>query len=202
MSPRPPVPRAALARSWALLLTLLLALSSLLVPQQAFAHSSESSEGSPIIFTDIRFENDEFASGTQQRLDVEWKIEGEAQNPVRVELALPAGLSASNDRFGLAGPDGETAGECTIQNNTITCVADEDFINENPYEVSGDFFVRVPVPENNKETVERTYDIGGYENTVTLHRNTNWCTEDCTSESQWGGKWGCTTTSTTRSCGV
>ncbi|WP_286957151.1 DUF5979 domain-containing protein [Brevibacterium sp. UBA7493] len=190
MSPRPPVPRAALARPWALLLTLLLALSSLLVPQQAFANGSEPSDGSPIVFTDISFENDAFASGTQQRLNVEWKIEDRAQNPVRVELALPAGLSASNDRFGLAGPDGETAGECTVQNNTITCTADEDFINANPYEVSGDFFLRVTVTENNKETVERTFDIGGFDNTVTLHRNVNWCTEDCTSGQQRPGKRG------------
>lgn len=189
MSSRPPASRGALARTWAYLLTLLLALSSLLVPQQAFAGPAPQ-EGSPIVFTDISFESDEFASGTQQRLNVEWEIEGEATNPVTIELALPPGLSAANDRFRLAGPDGSPAGECTVQNNRITCIADEDFINENPHDVSGDFFIRVTATENNKETVDRTFDIGGFKNEVTLHRNVNWCTENCTHGKEWAGKWG------------
>ncbi|SMY12995.1 hypothetical protein BJEO58_02603, partial [Brevibacterium jeotgali] len=179
------------ARFTIYLLTLLVAFSStMMLPPIAAANTEAPGDGSPIVFTDISFEEDEFASGTTQRLDVDWEIEGEAQNPVTVTLDMPEQLNASNDRFALAGPDGESAGECLVQNNTITCTADEGFIENNPYDVSGSFFIRVSSTISNTETIEHTYDFGDFQNEVTLHRNVNWCEKDCEFGWQTEGKYG------------
>lgn len=180
-----------LARLTIYLLTLLVAFSStMMLPQAANATDKAPAEGSPIVFTDISFQNDEFASGTNQRLDVAWEIAGEAQNPVTVSLEMPEGLSASNDRFALAGPDGESAGECLVQNNTITCTADEDFIENNPHDVSGSFYINVRSTFTNTETIEHTYDFGDFQNEVTIGRNVNWCDDNCEYGSQGQGKYG------------
>ena len=184
-------PPGAYARFTTYLLALLLALgSTLMLPVTAHANGEAPAAGSPIVFTDISFQNDEFASGTTQRLDVAWEIDGEAQNPVTVKLAMPEGLNASNDRFSMAGPDGEAAGECLIENNTITCTADADFIENNPYDVSGSFFIRVSSSFTNTETIEHTFDFGEFQNEVTLHRNVNWCDDYCEYGSQGAGKYG------------
>lgn len=184
-------PPGAFVRFTTYLLALLVALgSTMMLPQAANANGEAPAEGSPIVFTDISFQNDEFASGTTQRLNVAWEIEGEAQNPVTVELALPEGLSGHNDRFALAGPDGEAAGECVVQNNTITCTADADFIENNPYDVSGSFHLNVTSTFDNTETIEHTFDFGDFQNEVTLHRNVSWCDENCEYGSQGEGKYG------------
>ncbi|AZL04592.1 DUF5979 domain-containing protein [Brevibacterium aurantiacum] len=184
-------PPGRLLRFTIYLVTLILALSSaLMLPTTASANTQAPADGSPIVFTDISFEKEEFPSGTNQRLSVSWKIEGEAQNPVTVSLDMPEGLNASNDRFTLSGPDGDPAGECLVQNNRITCTADEDFIENNPYDVSGSFYLTVQSTFTNTETIEHTYDIGGFENKVTILKNANWCDSNCEHGSQGQGKWG------------
>ena len=184
-------PPGAFSRFAAYLLTLLVALSStMMLPQAASAAGEAPGTGSPIVFTDISFEREEFASGTTQQLNVEWMIEGEAQNPVTVELALPEGLSGHNDRFALAGPNGDAAGECLVQNNTITCTADPQFIEDNPYDVSGSFYINVTSTIENIETVEHTFDFGEFQNEVVLHRNVNWCDDHCEFGWQGEGKYG------------
>lgn len=171
----------------ALLAVLLLAVTTLF----AFAPASPASaaDGSQVQIDSISFENDTVEDWTQQRLAVEWSIPEQAETPVSLTIPLPPELQGNPDAFPLVDPDGATVGQCTVSQTSVTCTVDDEYIEANPFEVSGSFFINAQVRLMNQEETEHTFDFGDHQETVTVTPSRNWCDTDCeyTGTNGWKG---------------
>lgn len=165
----------------------LLALTGIIAAPAAALAAPEDNQ---VRIDDVSFENDTIEDWTRQRLTVEWSIPAEAVAPVSLSLPLPEELHGLSDTFPMMGPDDQVAGECVVTETEITCTVDDAFIEANPYEVSGSFFIGVETRLDNREEVEKTFVFGEIEREVVVTPNRNWCTENCEFSDLWGGKYG------------
>lgn len=147
-------------------------------------------DASQVRIDDVSFENDTFNDWERQRLTVEWSIPAEAVAPVSLTLPLPEELHGLSDTFPMMGPDDQVAGECVVTETAITCTVDDAFIEANPYEVSGSFFIGVETRLDTRETVDKTFVFGDVTTNVTVNPSPNWCDENCEFGDFWGGKYG------------
>lgn len=139
---------------------------------------------------DISFRSGEIEDWNWQRVDVKWSIDAEAAPPVALTIDLPEGLFGHSETFPVFGPESREIGECVVTATRVTCSIDDEFITENPFGVSGDFYFEVQTRLDNREAVERTFDIGGFENEVVVSPSRNWCVDDCEFGGYGQGKWG------------
>lgn len=152
----------------------------------ANAPAAQAAGGDQVQIDSISFVNETFKDYTNQRVAVEWSIPGQAETPVTLTIPLPTELRGNPDVFPLSGPDGAKLGECTISATAVTCTVDDDYINENPFEVSGSFFFNARSQLFNREEVDHTFKFGDVEATATVTPSSNWCDTDC----EWGGSSG------------
>ena len=148
--------------------------------------AAQAADGSQVQIDSIEFENDTFEDYTNQRIAVEWSIPDQAETPVTLTVPLPPELVGNPDVFPLVGPDDAVLGECTVTATAVTCTVDDDYINENPFEVSGSFFFNAQSRLDNREETEHVFDFGDHQETVTVTPSRNWCTTNC----EWGGTTG------------
>ena len=181
----------------ALLAALLLAVVTLFTFSPASPAAAADSSQVQIDNIAIQYDGDEgvIEDWSYQRIDVDWSIPGEAETPVTLTIDLPDGFYGNPETFPVNGPDGP-AGECVVTRTQVTCTIDDAFIEANPHGVSGDFFFEARTENDNRENVNQTIDIGGFENEVVVTPSSNWCTEDCEFGEFWDGKWGSYDTAT------
>lgn len=127
----------------------------------------------------VSFETDTVADGSRQSLHVDWSIPAKATNPVTLAVDFPAEMKGYPDQFDMKGPNGETAGTCIVTATNITCTVDAEFIEANPYGVSGTFWFDVRTDLRNDTTTEHTFDFGGQSVPVTVEPNPAYCDEVC-----------------------
>ncbi|MBK0419912.1 hypothetical protein JD276_12810 [Leucobacter sp. CSA1] len=150
-----------------------------------------SAQAQPGTITSVDFQNEEFTDGSRQQINVDWTVDGTAENPVTVSIDLPEGLQGYTDRFDMIGADGEVAGECVVSTDRIDCVVDPEYVNSHPRNMSGSFFFFVDVRLGNDETVEHEFVFGSFTTSVTVTPPTsNPCTENCDFTGQGGYKSG------------
>ncbi|WP_375001236.1 DUF5979 domain-containing protein [Aeromicrobium sp. CTD01-1L150] len=176
-----------------LFLTFLLAVTTLSMAPFTAAHAA-----SEVQIDNIEIDSDDgtIEDWSWQRIAVDWSIPERAETPVSLTVDLPEGLYGNAETFPLFGPDEQEAGECVVSRTQITCTIDDDFIEANPYEVAGSFFFEARTEYDNREEVEHTFDIGGFENEVVVRPSRNWCETDCEFGGTGQGKWGSYNTQT------
>lgn len=168
-------------------LTLLAALL-MAIGLPALSSTAHAADGSQVTFDSIAFENEEFAGGSRQEIAVAWHVDGEAQAPLNVIIPLPEDLRGYSDRFTATGPGGVALGECTVSATQVVCAIDEDYIAQNPLQVSGTFTFLVDVNLYNTTEIERTFTFGEFEAPpVTITPNPAVCQTDC--EYAGSGAW-------------
>lgn len=160
-----------------MLVGLLLAL--LVVFGMAVAAPSPAHAAADVQIDNVSFENETVSDGTRQSLNVDWSIPALASNPVTLSVDFPDGLVGYPDQFEMQGPGGVPAGTCVVTETNITCTVDPDFIQANPYGVSGSFWFDVRTDLQNDTTTEKTFDFGGKEVPVTIEPNSKYCDEVC-----------------------
>ncbi|MFF8818063.1 DUF5979 domain-containing protein [Leucobacter sp. NPDC015123] len=158
---------------------LALILSALVVFGVVVAAPAPAHAASEVQIDNVAFETDTVADGSRQSLHVDWSIPAKATNPVTLSVDLPPGMTGSPDQFDMKGPGGVTAGTCVVTTTNITCTVDPDFIQANPYGVSGSFWFDVRIDVRNDTTTEHTFDFGGQSVPVTVEPNPAYCDEVC-----------------------
>lgn len=143
------------------------------------APAANAAEGTPISIDDVRFATSEIPDGSRQELTVDWSVSGAASNPVAVTVELPEGLRGHQDRFPILDPDGEAAGECTVESDRITCTVDPSYIDGHELEMHGTFTFAVDVWLENTETIERVFEFGDISTPVIVNPNPDRCFENC-----------------------
>lgn len=169
-----------------LLAALLVGMTSLL------AGTATSANAQPGTVTKVEFKNQEFTDGSRQQIDVDWAVQGTAQAPVTVSIALPEGLQGYADRFDMLGDDGSKAGECVVTAAAINCTVDDQYVADHPQNMKGSFFFWVDVRLGNDEAVEHDFDFGDVSTTVKVNPTPdNTCTDKCdwTGQGGWKGGW-------------
>ncbi len=138
----------------------------------------------------VYFETNTFPDGSRQSLHVDWSIPAAATAPVTLSLDLPEELRGYADSFPMVGPNGEQAGNCVVSATGVECTVDDQFVRDNPYGVSGQFWFDVQSQLKNKEAEEHTFNFGGFSETVVVDPNRAWCTDNCAFTGESLAKWG------------
>lgn len=129
----------------------------------------------------VYFDSDAFADGTRQSLHVDWSLPDGASAPATLVLDLPESLRGYTDTFDMIGPDGHTkAGECSVSQTQVRCEVSPQFIQDNPYSVSGQFWFDVQSNLKNKEDRKETFRFGEFTQDILVEANQNWCSDNCT----------------------